>query len=113
MFMQSGIPGALHLTMIVIPAMGLCVWLAIALIHARYAARAAQREEPRLLDTCGVLVELHQLVEVVIEEYLLRPVDPEHVTLDASRRRMEHERYLRRLLYVSKLVTSARRADLR
>lgn len=63
MFMQSGIPGALHLTMIVIPAMGLCVWLAIALIHARYAARAAQREEPRLLDTCGVLVELHQLVE--------------------------------------------------
>ena len=61
MFMQSGIPCALQLGIIALPAKGLCVWLMSALVAARHAARAARREEPRSLNSREVARELRRL----------------------------------------------------
>merc|ERR1719498_662078 len=61
MFMQSSIPCALHLGIIVLPAKGLCVWLMSALVSARHTARAVLREEPRSLNSREVVDELRRL----------------------------------------------------
>ena len=69
MFMQSGIVGILQLKLIEIPAQGMGVWLAVALLLARHMARQDHRSEPETLVIREVIENL-QLLPAASDEFV-------------------------------------------